>query len=148
MLLLHYTGVETRREGDRMAVTCAESKVSCHYAIDEARLHHADGGGGHARLARRRGRLGRRDATSIRPPSASRSTIRATRSDIPISRGRSSRRWRRCAADIIARHGIRPERVLAHSDVAPTRKKDPGEKFPWARLCTRAASVIGSSRNP
>jgi N-acetylmuramoyl-L-alanine amidase len=36
--------------------------------------------------------------------------------------------------DIVDRHGIRPERVLAHSDVAPTRKKDPGEKFPWARL--------------
>ena len=36
--------------------------------------------------------------------------------------------------DIIARHGMRSERVLAHSDVAPTRKKDPGEKFPWARL--------------
>jgi len=36
--------------------------------------------------------------------------------------------------DIVARHGMRPERVLGHSDVAPTRKKDPGEKFPWARL--------------
>ena len=30
--------------------------------------------------------------------------------------------------------------MLAHSDVAPTRKKDPGEKFPWARL---AATGIG-----
>ena len=36
--------------------------------------------------------------------------------------------------DIIARHSIRADRVLAHSDVAPLRKQDPGEKFPWPRL--------------
>ncbi|MDI4666423.1 N-acetylmuramoyl-L-alanine amidase [Xanthobacter autotrophicus] len=37
-------------------------------------------------------------------------------------------------ADIVARHGIRADRVLAHSDVAPARKRDPGENFPWAAL--------------
>ena len=36
--------------------------------------------------------------------------------------------------DVIARWRIRADRILAHSDVAPARKRDPGEKFPWARL--------------
>lgn len=45
------------------------------------------------------------------------------------------------ARDIMARHGIAVARVLAHSDVAPGRKRDPGEKFPWARL---AAAGIGT----
>ena len=37
-------------------------------------------------------------------------------------------------ADISSRRYIPRERVLAHSDVAPVRKADPGENFPWARL--------------
>ncbi len=35
---------------------------------------------------------------------------------------------------IILRRDIPAHRVLAHSDVAPSRKKDPGEKFPWRAL--------------
>src|SRR5690606_4374163 len=42
--------------------------------------------------------------------------------------------------DIVSRHRIRPERILAHSDVAPARKTDPGEKFDWRRL---AAEGLG-----
>ncbi len=38
------------------------------------------------------------------------------------------------ARDIVARWDIAPWRVLAHSDVAPGRKRDPGERFSWARL--------------
>jgi N-acetylmuramoyl-L-alanine amidase len=36
--------------------------------------------------------------------------------------------------DILTRHAVPPERILAHSDVAPLRKEDPGELFPWGRL--------------
>jgi N-acetylmuramoyl-L-alanine amidase len=42
--------------------------------------------------------------------------------------------------DIVARQSIPSCRVLGHSDVAPGRKQDPGEKFPWARL---AAAGVG-----
>jgi N-acetylmuramoyl-L-alanine amidase len=42
--------------------------------------------------------------------------------------------------DIVARWAMAPWRVLAHSDVAPLRKRDPGEVFPWARL---AAAGVG-----
>jgi N-acetylmuramoyl-L-alanine amidase len=36
--------------------------------------------------------------------------------------------------DVVRRWAMRPERVLAHSDVAPDRKEDPGEVFPWRGL--------------
>ncbi len=39
--------------------------------------------------------------------------------------------------DIISRHKILPYHVLAHSDIAPERKKDPGELFPWMSLANQ-----------
>jgi N-acetylmuramoyl-L-alanine amidase len=41
---------------------------------------------------------------------------------------------------IVTRRNIRRDRILAHSDVAPSRKQDPGEKFPWKLL---AESGVG-----
>jgi N-acetylmuramoyl-L-alanine amidase len=41
---------------------------------------------------------------------------------------------------LVERWRIPPQRVLAHSDIAPDRKQDPGERFDWPRL---AAAGIG-----
>ncbi|WP_456237330.1 N-acetylmuramoyl-L-alanine amidase [Falsiroseomonas algicola] len=42
--------------------------------------------------------------------------------------------------DILSRHPIAPRDVVAHSDVAPDRKEDPGELFDWEGL---AANGVG-----
>lgn len=42
--------------------------------------------------------------------------------------------------DIVQRHGIRPDRVVGHSDVQPQSKLDPGPMFPWPRLA--AAGLV------
>jgi N-acetylmuramoyl-L-alanine amidase len=35
---------------------------------------------------------------------------------------------------LIKKYNIKPNFILGHSDIAPDRKKDPGEKFPWKYL--------------
>ena len=35
---------------------------------------------------------------------------------------------------LIKKYKIKPKNILGHSDIAPERKKDPGEKFPWKKL--------------
>jgi len=47
----------------------------------------------------------------------------------------------RLAHDVVTRHRIPGRRVLGHSDVAPTRKQDPGEFFDWARLARAGVGV-------
>lgn len=43
--------------------------------------------------------------------------------------------------EVMARHPIAPRSVLAHSDIAPGRKEDPGEWFDWARLARAGVGV-------
>jgi N-acetylmuramoyl-L-alanine amidase len=132
ILLLHYTGLESMAKAIDW-LTREGSGVSCHYGIDVD------------------GRITQMVAEDLRAWHAGES-IWAGETDInsasigieihnpghafgyPDFPEAQMQAVERLSRDIVARHRIRPERVLAHSDVAPARKKDPGEKFPWDRL--------------
>jgi N-acetylmuramoyl-L-alanine amidase len=43
--------------------------------------------------------------------------------------------------DIMKRHGLDKHHVIGHSDWAPSRKPDPGEKFPWQRFAQAGLSI-------
>ncbi|RDE05224.1 N-acetylmuramoyl-L-alanine amidase [Sphingomonas aracearum] len=50
-------------------------------------------------------------------------------------------------AEIKERHGITRGNVVGHSDIAPTRKQDPGELFPWHRLARVRLALPRPTRN-
>ena len=143
LLVLHYTGMESGAAAlERL--TDAGARVSAHYLVEEdgrvfqmvdenRRAWHAGVGewrgitninsasigieivnGGH--------NFSNEDGTLPAFPDAQVNAL------IPLCK------------DILDRHGIGPNGVVGHSDIAPERKDDPGEAFPWAGL---AAAGIG-----
>lgn len=50
--------------------------------------------------------------------------------------------------DIAARWAIPPSRILAHSDIAPGRKIDPGETFPWQKLAEAGVGLWSGKLSP
>ena len=131
MLVLHYTGMPTRPPPCSGCAPPAE--VSCHYVVlEDGRIFQlvpeapAPGMPGP--------RAGRARRTSTPPRSASRSSIPGHDGGYRHFPPRRSTAVTALGLDIAAPVGHPPERVLAHSDVAPGRKLDPGEKFPWRRL--------------
>jgi N-acetylmuramoyl-L-alanine amidase len=138
MLVLHYTGMSSATKAVRW-LACAESRVSCHYVVDEAgritqlvpeklRAWHAGVSSWHGETDLNSASVG----IEIQNPGHDDGyhDFPAAQIEAVIILSRN----------IIARNGIQSERVLAHSDVAPQRKIDPGEKFPWPLL---AASGVG-----
>src|SRR6202012_5674380 len=132
MILLHYTGMQDA-DGAVAKLTTAGTEVSAHYIVLEdgriiqsvpeiKRAWHAgvsSWGGEHdinscsigVEIVNRGHDWGYPDFPS-----------RQIAAVIALCRG------------IMLRRKIPSHRVLGHSDVAPSRKKDPGEKFPWHSL--------------
>ncbi|MBK5264095.1 MAG: N-acetylmuramoyl-L-alanine amidase [Alphaproteobacteria bacterium] len=49
--------------------------------------------------------------------------------------------------DIVQRHGITRGNIVGHSDIAPARKQDPGELFPWHRLARLRLALPRPTKN-
>lgn len=132
ILLLHYTGMVS---AERAVAWLADpaSGVSCHYVIDrEGRITQMVD---EQMRAWHAGASAWAGATDINSRSIGIEIDNPGHElgypDFPEAQMRAVEAL---SQDIVARWSIRPERVLAHSDVAPVRKIDPGEKFDWARL--------------
>ncbi|MCU0987695.1 MAG: N-acetylmuramoyl-L-alanine amidase [Acetobacteraceae bacterium] len=131
-LVLHYTGMQTG-EAAIARLREPEAKVSSHYVVEEDgrvfSLVPEERRAWHAGLSWWRGRPMLNDRSIgieiVNPghewgyrdfPPAQIASV------ITLCQG------------ILARRPIPPRNVVAHSDIAPERKQDPGERFPWATL--------------
>lgn len=138
MLVIHYTGMETAAAAIAR-LTDPAAKVSAHYLIDEdgsvLQLVAEHRRAWHAGVASWRG------CTNINDRSIGIELVNPGHEFgyRPFTDAQM-RALEDLAKDIMRRNPIPPHNVVGHSDVAPTRKTDPGELFDWARL---AASGIG-----
>lgn len=133
MILLHYTGMQTG-EAALSRLTTAASKVSSHYVVFEdgriVQLVPEEKRAWHAGVSHWAGE------TDINSRSIGIEIVNPGHEfgyrNFPL---------RQIAAvislckTILTRRGpLSADRILGHSDVAPSRKQDPGEKFPWELL--------------
>ncbi len=132
MLVLHYTGMPSA--GEALARLCDPAAgVSAHYLVDEDGSVHALVA--EAERAWHAGVASWRGGTDVNSRSIGIELVNpghefgyrafpAAQIDALMELGRG----------ILGRHPIPARNVVGHSDVAPTRKEDPGELFPWPRL--------------
>lgn len=132
MILLHYTGMDS---GDQaLSWLCnSESQVSSHYFVrengaifqlvpEERRAWHAGKSFWGGEVDTNSRSIGIEIANAGHPGGLPPYPDVQINAVIDLCRG-IAKRW-----------SIAPQLVLGHSDVAPVRKVDPGEQFPWARL--------------
>jgi N-acetylmuramoyl-L-alanine amidase len=139
ILVLHYTGMKTAEEAlTRLCDPAA--KVSAHYTIDrdgtiyahvpeEERAWHA----GVSYWGGERNVNARSIGIEIVNPGHEFGYIPFADDQIDALID--------LAREILHRHPIPSKRIIGHSDVAPARKIDPGELFPWQRLANESIGV-------
>jgi N-acetylmuramoyl-L-alanine amidase len=132
IIVLHYTGMNSA-EAARDWLCNSQSAVSCHYLVDEeggiTQMVDEELRAWHAGVSRWKGHNDINSASigiEIHNPGHD-----LGYKDFPDAQIDAVTALCR---DIVSRHTILAQNIVAHSDVAPMRKIDPGEKFPWAKL--------------
>ena len=145
MLVLHYTGMQDAASAIAR-LTDGEAKVSAHYLVAEdgqiVRFVTEDKRAWHAGKSWWRGVTDINSASigieivnpghefGYRPfPEAQIDAL------IPL------------VADIVGRFRITRGNIVGHSDIAPARKEDPGELFPWSRLAKLRLALPRPTKN-
>jgi len=145
MIVLHYTGMENAAAAIKR-LTDPNAEVSAHYLVDEDGTVHMlvpeDKRAWHAGAAHWRG------ITDVNSASVGIELVNPghefgyrdfpdTQIDelIPLME------------EIKQRHGITRGNIVGHSDIAPTRKQDPGELFPWWKLAKVRLAMPRPTRN-
>jgi len=145
MIVLHYTGMVDAASA--LARLCdPAAKVSAHYLIDEDgtihRLVAEDKRAWHAGAARW-GRIEDVNSASIGIELVNPGHEFGYR-DFPDAQIEA---LIGLVGDIKERYAITRGNVVGHSDIAPTRKQDPGELFPWHRLARLRLALPRPTRN-
>ncbi len=135
LIVLHYTGMKST-EAALERLSDPASGVSCHYLIDEKGNVYSmvpeDKRAWHAGVSHWQGK-GDVNSRSIGIEISNRGTEPFTPEQIGV--------LVLLCHDLMHRHGIPPENVVAHSDIAPDRKKDPGPLFPWKKIARHDIGV-------
>jgi N-acetylmuramoyl-L-alanine amidase len=133
MILLHYTGMPSG-EAALQRLCAADSKVSSHYVVfengrivqcvpEERRAWHAGVSSWAGETDINSCSIGIEIVNPGHEFGYRNFPLRQVAAVISL-----------CKSIVTRRGPIPPDRILAHSDVAPSRKQDPGEKFPWSLL--------------
>jgi N-acetylmuramoyl-L-alanine amidase len=138
-IVLHYTGMETGAAA-LQRMRDAEAQVAAHYMVEENgdvyALVDEDKRAWHAGVSSWRGE------TDINSASIGIEIVNGGHDfglpefpDVQIAAVIS------LVQDVMRRHLLAPRDVIGHSDIAPGRKEDPGEKFPWRDLADAGCAI-------
>ncbi len=146
MLVMHYTGMESgtaaiERLCDR------EARVSAHYVVEEdgciLQLVEENKRAWHAGSGYWRG------CTDVNAASVGIEIVNGGHDfGLPDFPEVQIRAVMALCQSILGRHPIRARDVIGHSDLAPDRKQDPGEKFPWERLAREGIGLWPEPARP